>query len=142
MTMTLEQIAMEIAIEMEIHATLGTTTKAKAEAISARLAKLGLRAETITDDMVERALGAALSAPVDKPDEDGKTYTVIGSYLSFNAEDAVELGVRLTETDERGRPRFHYIDVCHADELEETQRAILRPAVRAALTAALGGDNE
>ena len=41
----LDEIAMEIAVEMEVHAALSTTTRAKADAIRIRLARIGMKAE-------------------------------------------------------------------------------------------------
>ena len=91
----------------------------------------------VTDEMVEKAVSAALRAdiiPADDPKYEGVR---INEYLSYTPAEAVELGVHLTQTTEDGKPRWHGFTDIMGDEYDDTNRAILRPVIRAALEAAL-----
>lgn len=91
----------------------------------------------VTDEMVEKAVTAALRAdiiPADDPKYEGVR---INEYLSYTPAEAVELGVHLTQTTEDGKPRWHGFTDIMGDEYDDTNRAILRPVIRAALEAAL-----
>jgi hypothetical protein len=51
--------------------------------------------------------------------------------------DAIELGVYLSEKDKSGNPRWHWHSDIRCDEIEDFQRALLRPLIRAAIDVAL-----
>ncbi len=96
----------------------------------------------VTEKMIEAALDAALKAdiiPMDDPKHDGVR---INDYLQYTPADAVELGVQLTEKNSDGKPRWHWYSDIMGDEHDDTNRAILRPLIKAALEAALSTDAE
>ncbi|WP_019567311.1 hypothetical protein [Agrobacterium sp. 10MFCol1.1] len=91
----------------------------------------------VTDEMVEKAVNAALKADIIPADDPKHSGVRINEYLSYTPAEAVELGVQLTQKTEDGKPRWHGFTDIMGDEYDDTNRAILRPVVRAALEAAL-----
>lgn len=92
----------------------------------------------ITDEVVERAAKAAVDAPI-IPLEGGGAVTLSDYVESVSPQDAVDLGVLLTEKTSEGKPRYHPFSDIRYDEWRDVLLAIATPMVRAALTAALGG---
>jgi hypothetical protein len=91
----------------------------------------------VTDEMVEKAINAALKADIIPADDPKHSGVRVNEYLFYTPAEAVELGVHLTQTTEDGKPRWHGFTDIMGDEHDDTNRAILRPVIRAALEAAL-----
>lgn len=91
----------------------------------------------VTDEIVEKALNAALKADIIPADDPKHSGVRVNEYLYYTPAEAVELGVHLTQKTEDGKPRWHGFTDIMGDEYDDTNRAILRPVIRAALEAAL-----
>lgn len=54
-------------------------------------------------------------------------------YIEYTVEDAIELGVMLSEKTAEGKPRFHWHSDIRADEHEDVEIAIMTPLIKAAI---------
>lgn len=86
----------------------------------------------VTEEEFEKALDIAVNTPV-IPLENGGGVMLLDYIVNLSAQDAVDLGVFLTEKTQEGKPRFHWYSDIRADEWEDVQKEILRPLLKAAI---------
>lgn len=64
---------------------------------------------------------------------EGYPNVTLEDYLEYTPEDAIKLGVYLTEKNPDGTPRFHWNTDIRWEEREEFETALLTPLIKAAL---------